>query len=383
MTTARTLIADDQPDVLEALRLLLKSEGFEMEAAQSPAAVLDKLQSHSFDLVLMDLNYTRDTTSGNEGLDLLTRIQAIDRTVPVVAMTAWASVDLAVEAMRRGVCDFVLKPWENSQLVRTLKSQIEKGRSKRSQLRQEREELDDAHTAGLALLPQSIPDIPGIQVAAFSQPARTLSGDYFDVLDLGEGKLALSIGDVIGKGTAAALLMSNVQATVRALATPSVQPRELEARLNQSILRNTTRGKFVTLFYGIVDSHARTLTYANAGHCAPVLARATGEAVRLDIGGAVLGVFAEWSYQQANIALAPGDRLILFTDGITEAANAMDDEFGEERLVELAVALRERDAAGMKDRILQDVAEFTAGNLKDDATLVVASMGLAESTPSV
>src|SRR5580700_1208586 len=105
MTTARALIADDQPDVLESLRLLLKNEGLQTEAAQSPAAVLDKLQAHRFDAVLMDLNYTRDTTSGNEGLDLLTRIQAIDPTVPVVAMTAWASVDLAVESMRRGVCE--------------------------------------------------------------------------------------------------------------------------------------------------------------------------------------------------------------------------------------------------------------------------------------
>ncbi len=97
MTTARALIADDQPDVLEALRLLLKNEGFQTEAAQSPAAVLDKLQSNSFDLILMDLNYTRDTTSGQEGLDLLARIQAIDRTLPVVAMTAGAHVDVALQ----------------------------------------------------------------------------------------------------------------------------------------------------------------------------------------------------------------------------------------------------------------------------------------------
>lgn len=178
MNTTRTLIADDQPDVLEALRLLLKNEGFQTEAAQSPAAVLDKLRSNSFDLVLMDLNYTRDATSGNEGLDLLARIQAIDHTLPVVAMTAWASVDLAVEAMRRGVCDFVLKPWENSQLVLTLKNQMEKGRSKRTQLRQEREEFEDAHAAGLALLPRSIPEIPGFQIAAASQAARSLSGDF-------------------------------------------------------------------------------------------------------------------------------------------------------------------------------------------------------------
>jgi len=378
MTTTRTLIADDQPDVIDALRLLLKNEGFQTEAAQSPAAVLDKVRSRSFDLVLMDLNYTRDTTSGNEGLDLLARIQAIDHTLPVVAMTAWASVDLAVEAMRRGVCDFVLKPWENSQLVRTLRRQIERGRSNRMQLRQEREEVEDAQAAGLALLPRSIPDIPGFQIAASSQPARTLSGDYFDVLGFDEGKLAVSIGDVIGKGVSAALLMSNVQATVRALATPSIQPRELAAKLNQSILGNTTRGKFVTFFYGILDSRAGTLNYTNAGHCAPVLVRSTGEVARLEAGGAVLGVFSEWSYQQAEVTLAPGDRLLLFTDGITEAENAVvtsldGEEFGEQRLVELAVALREQDANGIKDRILQNLAEFTAGNRQDDATLVVVS----------
>jgi phosphoserine phosphatase RsbU/P len=373
MTTARTLIADDQPDVLEALRLLLKGEGFETEAAQSPAAVLEKLRTHPFDLVLMDLNYTRDTTSGDEGLDLLARIQAIDRTLPVVAMTAWASVDLAVEAMRRGVCDFVLKPWQNSQLVRTLKSQTERGRNKRSQLRREREEFEDAHAAGLALLPQSIPEVPGFQIAASSEPAGTVSGDYFDVLDLDQGKLAISIGDVIGKGVPAALLMSNVQATVRALATPLTQPAELAGKLNQSILRSTTRGKFVTFFYGILDSRAGTLIYTNAGHCAPILVRASGEVARLETGGAVLGVFSEWSYEQAEIALAPGDRLLLFTDGITEAETSVEEEFGEERLVKLAAALRERDAAGMKDRILENVAEFTAGSFEDDATLVVVA----------
>jgi sigma-B regulation protein RsbU (phosphoserine phosphatase) len=371
--TARTLIADDQPDVLEALRLLLKGEGFETEAAQSPAAVIEKLRTHPFDLVLMDLNYTRDTTSGDEGLDLLARIQAIDCTVPVVAMTAWASVDLAVEAMRRGVSDFVLKPWHNSQLVRTLKSQIEKGRSTRRQLRQEREEFEDAHAAGLALLPQSIPQIAGFQIAASSRSSQAVSGDYFDVLQLGEEKLALAIADVIGKGVPAALLMSNVQATVRALTGPSTGPRELAAKLNRSVLRNTVRGKFVTFFYGVLDSRAGTFTYTNAGHCAPILVRLSGEAIRLETGGAVLGVFSEWSYEQAEIELRPGDRLLLFTDGITEAENSSEEEFGEERLVKLAAALRELDAGAMKDRILENATEFAGGIFQDDATLVVVA----------
>jgi len=363
MTTARTLIADDQPDVLEALRLLLKNEGFQTEAAQSPAAVIDKLQSNSFDLILMDLNYTRDTTSGNEGLDLLARIQAIDHTLPVVAMTAWASVDLAVETMRRGVCDFVLKPWENSQLVRTLKGHIEKGRNRR-------QEFEDTHAAGLALLPR-IPEVPGFEIAAASQAAETLSGDYFDVLDLSQGKLALAIGDVIGKGVPAALLMSIVQATVRALATPFTQPAELAARLNHSVGRNTTQGKFVTFFCGILDSRNGTLTYTNAGHCAPIVVRSTGAVERLEAGGAVLGVFSRWSYEQTSVTLWPGDRLLLFTDGITEAENPAQEEFGEERLAQLAVKLSQQSAARMKNQILRDVENFSQGQKLDDATLVV------------
>jgi len=121
----RVLIADDQPDVLEALRLLLKGEGYQIESASSPQAVMAALETRAFDLLLMDLNYTRDTTSGQEGLDLLTKLQSTDASLPVVVMTAWSSVDLAVEAMRRGARDFVQKPWENARLLSIVRTQIE------------------------------------------------------------------------------------------------------------------------------------------------------------------------------------------------------------------------------------------------------------------
>jgi DNA-binding NtrC family response regulator len=120
----RILIADDQADVLEALRLLLKAEGFQIEAVTSPAAVASALESREYDVLLMDLNYTRDTTSGQEGLDLLARIQALDAMLPVIVMTAWGSVELAVEAMRRGARDFVQKPWDNARLLSIIKTQI-------------------------------------------------------------------------------------------------------------------------------------------------------------------------------------------------------------------------------------------------------------------
>jgi len=133
------LVADDQPDVLEALRFLIKGEGYRAEAVTSPAAVLDAVESRDFDAVVMDLNYTRDTTSGQEGLDLLTRIQNLDGTLPVIVMTAWGSVELAVEAMRRGARDFIQKPWDNARVSAILKTQIELGRALRRGQRLEAE----------------------------------------------------------------------------------------------------------------------------------------------------------------------------------------------------------------------------------------------------
>ena len=130
-TPARILIADDQPDVLEALRLLLKSEGYQIETANSPAGILKALELRDYDVVLMDLNYARDTTSGQEGLDLLARLHSADESLPVVVMTAWGTVNLAVEAMRRGARDFIQKPWDNERLLTIIRTQTELGRALR------------------------------------------------------------------------------------------------------------------------------------------------------------------------------------------------------------------------------------------------------------
>src|SRR5688572_7799940 len=127
----RVLVADDQPDVLEALRLLLKGEGFEIDTTASPAGVLSALERREYDLILMDLNYTRDTTSGREGFDLLARLRELDESLPVIVMTAWGSVDGAVEAMRRGARDYVEKPWDNDRVLATVKTQAELGRALR------------------------------------------------------------------------------------------------------------------------------------------------------------------------------------------------------------------------------------------------------------
>jgi DNA-binding NtrC family response regulator len=168
----RILVADDQQDVLEALRLLLKGEGYQTETVKSPAAVVKAVEARDFSLVLIDLNYTRDTTSGAEGLDLLNKIQTIDSTLPVVVMTAWASVDVAVEAMRRGAKDFVTKPWDNPRLIAIVRNQIELGHAVRAYRRLEQENQLLRGKSGPALIAQSAAMRPVLDLIARVGPSE-------------------------------------------------------------------------------------------------------------------------------------------------------------------------------------------------------------------
>ncbi len=167
----RILVADDQPDVLEALRLLLKAEGYQIETAKSPATVLKAIEARDFSLAIIDLNYARDTTSGQEGLDLLSKLQAADSTLPVVVMTAWASVDIAVEAMRRGAKDFITKPWENPRLISIVKNQIELAGAVRAYRRLEQENQILRGKGGPNLIAQSPAMRPVLEIISRVGPS--------------------------------------------------------------------------------------------------------------------------------------------------------------------------------------------------------------------
>ncbi|HEY7058336.1 MAG TPA: SpoIIE family protein phosphatase, partial [Vicinamibacterales bacterium] len=338
--TPRMLIADDQPDLLDALKLLLKGQGIEIDAVTSPEAALAAVEAHPFDLVLMDLNYTGDTTSGREGIDLLSRLQALDQLLPVVVMTGWGSVGLAVEAMRRGVRDFVQKPWDNAHLIATVKHEIEEGRTRRQREAAERRELAEALKIQKRLLPQQVPQIDGWELAVSWQPASGVGGDCFDTIRLGDTRLAVSIADVVGKGIPAALLMSNLQAAVRAFASEVVEPRELCHQVNRILCGNIAEGRFISFFYAVLEATTGTLVYANAGHYFPMLVSADGSVERLGTGGPVLGVIQNADYEQGRVTIASGDRLVLFTDGLTEARNRDDEEYGEPRLLEALIEHR-------------------------------------------
>ncbi len=203
--TARILIADDQPDVLEALRLLLKGEGFAIETAASPAQILAALEAREFGAVLMDLNYARDTTSGQEGLDLLARIRELDPSLPVVVMTAWGSIELAVEAMRRGARDFIQKPWENARLLAIVRTQMELGQALRRGQRLEAEIGLLRDEGKVRLIAESASMQPVLQMIARVGPSEA------NVLITGENGT--------GKGTVAHALHAVSLRSTRPLAT--------------------------------------------------------------------------------------------------------------------------------------------------------------------
>ena len=367
----RILVADDQPDLIDALRLLLKPEAIHVDSVSSPEAAVSAISEGSFDLLLMDLNYSGDTTSGREGIDLLSRVQAIDRELPIVVMTGWGSVDIAVEAMRRGVRNFVQKPWDNAQLVAILRTEVEAGRTRRQQVAIERRDLDEARRIQRKLLPSTMPPIEGWEISVSWQPASGVGGDCFDAIAFGPGRVGLSIADVVGKGIPAALLMSNLQASVRAFATDTTEPAELCQQVNRILCGHIAEGRFISFFYCIIDSDESTLTFANAGHYPPILVRADGSVERLAVGGPVLGVFPEGGYEQGTVALRNGDRIVLYTDGITDVCNAADEEFGDGRLVDLAVANRACSAPALQARLATAVDAFSDGRFQDDATLIV------------
>ena len=374
-TAARVLVADDQPDVLEALRWLLTGEGYEPEFVSSTDAVLERLRERPFDLLLMDLNYSRDTTSGREGLELIPKVRALDPSLPIVVMTGWGNVDTAVEAMRNGARSFVQKPWEDVTLLEILQREIEEAQAtKRSDAKQKRE-FEEARLIQRGLLPTTTPQLAGLRLASSWQPANGVGGDCFDMLTFGPAaRWASTSRTSPARGVPAALLMSNLQAAVRAFAQEGAAPGSVCTSVNRLLCRNMASGRFVTFCYARIDVAAGKLTYANAGHNPPLLIRANGAIDKLSPGGTVLGVFAESTYEQGNFALGPGDRLILYTDGITEGRNPAGDEFGEEGLAASALLHRALGADDMLAAMLKDIEAFNGGVYEDDATLIVAAL---------
>ncbi|HUI53242.1 MAG TPA: PP2C family protein-serine/threonine phosphatase [Terriglobales bacterium] len=282
----------------------------------------------------------------------------------------WRSV--VVICMGSGLVGYLVAQIQKK--LRERNVQLEQAVAKGSAIiEQQEQELTRALEIQRDLLPKTLPQLPGIEIVSAWQPARTVGGDYFDVIRLDGNRLGLCIADVSGKGLTAALLMANLQAAFRAFATPHAAPSEVCAKLNEFVCNNVAPGKFITFFYGVLDGEQRSFRYENAGHCPALLLKASGQSEFLAGGGAVLGVIPGWSFKDSAIQLSPGDRLLLYTDGVTEAQNRQSEEFGGARL--LQAATHDRSSAESVQRgVMEQIETFCGHNFLDDVTLIVAAI---------
>jgi catechol 2,3-dioxygenase-like lactoylglutathione lyase family enzyme len=235
------------------------------------------------------------------------------------------------------------------------------------------QELEIARQVQMRLFPQRQPAMPGLDYAGVCVQARSVGGDYYDFLDLGQGRVAFALADIAGKGIAAALLMANLQANMRSQMVSAIdQPDRFLASVNRLLFENTAVSSYATLFFAAYDNTTCSVRYANCGHLPGLILRSDGSIDRLDPTGTVIGLFEEWSCSIQESCLGPGDTLALYTDGVTESPNSTGEEFGDERLLD---SLRRHSAVGacaMAQAVVQDVAQFSAGDQFDDITLIIA-----------
>lgn len=235
-------------------------------------------------------------------------------------------------------------------------------------------EMEQAALIQKRLLPSAAPEIAGLEIAGRSTACRSVGGDYFDYIGFPDGRLGVLVADVAGKGMPASLLMSSLQARVHVLFDEADDLANKITRLNKITAKNCPDNRFITFFMGVLNPASGQLVYTNAGHNPPLLVRASGsfEGLR-EAGGLILGILPMAVYQEASVHLQPGDVLVLFSDGVTEAANPSDQDFGEDRLGELVASLRDRPAAEIVEAVHNAVTAFTEGApAADDITVVVA-----------
>jgi serine phosphatase RsbU (regulator of sigma subunit) len=278
---------------------------------------------------------------------VFTRFEDIDRNS--FALVSFDEVSRAVEAQRRAVAE-------------KLESE-----------RRADQELEIAKQFQSRLFPQTLPALATLEYAGVCIQARKVGGDYYDFLDLGRDRLGLVVGDIAGKGIAAALLMANLQANLRSQCAIALDhPERFLRSVNQLFFENTVENAYATLFFAEYDDRARRLRYANCGHLSGLLLRSDNKLERLESTATVLGIFKEWDCTIGESRLDSGDTLALYTDGITESFNHADEEFGERRLIEALRRHRELASPALLGAIVDEVRQFSPNEQHDDITLIVA-----------
>ncbi len=370
---ARILVVEDEPDLLLGLEDDLKLEGYEVEVARDGDAASRRAREQPFDLIILDV-----MLPSKDGFEVCRELRRAGLQTPVILLTAKTQESDKVLGLDLGADDYVTKPYS----PRELRARVRAIFRQQQGLLAESGRLDQEVRIGAdvqqRLFPQVRPPLATLDYAGYCHPARRVSGDYYDFLDLAPGKLGLLVADVAGKGISAALLMASMHACVRTHA-PVFGERcgDVVTEVNALLYGATHLDRFATLFYGVYDDATRRLTYSNAGHEPALLVRAGTKRqpsyVRLEAGTPPVGIFATLPAVQSTVELEPGDWLAIFSDGIPEALNENDEEFGRERLLEILMGNRQWSVGEMRNVILGEVTKFSdARPQSDDLTLIVA-----------
>ncbi len=361
----RTLIVDDEAPARQRLRRLLGDHP-DVEIigeAGDGSEALDKIRQLAPDLVFLDIQMPAPS-----GIEL-----GLSLRPPRPALVFCTADDrYAVEAFQLNAMDYLLKPVNRGRLSRTLERLV-RSRAGSNGLE---EELVRARAVQERLLTRRLPVLETLRFSGSTRAARGVGGDYYDFLELAEGKFAVAIADVSGKGMHAGLLMAGLQGRLQSLAGEfAADLSGLLEELNRVIWESTDDNKYVTLFYGVYDDRTRRLTYVNAGHHAPLLLtgeEGSGALKRLSQGGTAVGLFESASFEPASVELQTGDVLVLFTDGVVEALGEDGDEYGLQRLGNSVRQHRLLDADCLRSAVLQDLSDFSGSREpSDDVTLVV------------
>jgi sigma-B regulation protein RsbU (phosphoserine phosphatase) len=357
----RTLVVDDEQPARERLRQLLDEfEDVELVGeAEDGDQALERIAELAPDLVLLDIQMP-----GRNGLDVAALL-----TPPrprIVFCTAFDQY--AVDAFEQHAVDYLLKPVGRARLAKAL----DRVRESLAACGWLTHDLERAREVQARFYPKALPDLATLEYQGAGRPARAVSGDYYDFINLGARRLGLALGDVSGKGVPAGLLMAGLQGRLQSQAPlHGAAVAELITDLNRLTYGATEGKSYVTLFYALYDDARRRLTYVNAGHNAPMLFR-SGNVHRLEKGGTVVGLFPVAPYEQEVLDLEVGDLLVCFTDGVTEALNGGGEEWGEERLADFILRRLDCPVGELCAAVLNEVEAFATGAPQhDDQTLVV------------
>lgn len=389
MPKADILIIDDTPSNLSLLTQMLSTRGYGVRAVTNGQRALESASVVPPDLILLDIRMP-----GLNGFEVCQELKSRETTrdIPVIFISALDDVQDKIRGFKVGGVDYITKPFQLEEVLARTETHLD--------LRNLQRQLQDANrkmAAELALasqmqanfMPSRLPTPPGWQVSAHLRPARQTSGDFFDVFSLPNGRLALLIADVVDKGVGAALFMAYCWSLIRTYADEHQEvPEKVFEQVNRRILTDTGTSQFVTLFYGVLDPGSGDLLYSNAGHLPPLLFRPSSPAwlQKLPRTGIPLGIYEDHTWSQSALLIEPGELLVLYTDGITDAIDTHEQVFGEARLrqvVQDLLARQEPSAQEVKAAILDAVQKFTGEAQQfDDMALVVLRRQALTPTPA-